>query len=362
MALYRASGSKTWQARRMINGKLFVLSTKTTNKMQAEQIARQYERDWVSHAVLNERQPITLGRALDTFLAAKRNEAGWRTWAIHAGILRRYFNTDIALHHLTSADVASFLQRRRQEGKSDDTIRLSLSTLRGAIKAAEQTGYAVCSMEHWPSVSKRTRRLRFLSIDEESRLLAELDPRNTRQGIGKLQCSLRQDQYDYVVALLDTGARAMEVAELPWSAVDFNANMIHIHRSKTNQSTILQMTDRLQTILEQRYQRRGNNNAYIFPSSTGGHRQYLCEAIMNAIDRAGLNDANVVRQIGGKVTLHTFRHTFCSRLAQAGVSLQKIAHLAGHSDIKTTMIYAHLVPSDVAGEAVNVLNGMRRRV
>ena len=70
MALYRASGSKTWQVRRMINGKLFVRSTKTTNKKQAEQIGRQYEREWVSHAVLNERQPVSLGKALDTFLEA----------------------------------------------------------------------------------------------------------------------------------------------------------------------------------------------------------------------------------------------------------------------------------------------------
>jgi hypothetical protein len=138
MALYRASGSKTWQVRRMINGKLFVRSTKTTNKKQAEQIARQYERDWVSHVVLNERQPITLGGALDMFLAAKKNEAGWRTWSIHAGILRRYFDTDIRLHHLSSADIASFIQRKRQEGKSDDTIRLSLSTIRGAVKTGEQ--------------------------------------------------------------------------------------------------------------------------------------------------------------------------------------------------------------------------------
>jgi hypothetical protein len=215
MALYRASGSKTWQVRRMINGKLFVRSTKTTNKKQAEQIARQYERDWVSHAVLNERQPITLGSALDTFLAAKRTEAGWRTWAIHAGILRRYFSAGIVFHRLSSADVASFIQRRRQEGKSDDTIRLSLSTLRGAVRTAEQMGYAVCSMAHWPSVGRKAKRLRFLSVDEENRLLDELDPNNARRGIGKLQRSLRQDQYDYVVTLLDTGARAMEVAELP---------------------------------------------------------------------------------------------------------------------------------------------------
>ena len=154
----------------------------------------------------------------------------------------------------------------------------------------------------------------------------------------------------------------MEVAELAWSHVDFDANTIHIHRSKTNQSTILQMTDRLRAVLQGRYQQRGDDNAYVFPSPNGGHRQYRCEAIMNAIDRAGLNDANIVRQKGGKVTLHTFRHTFCSRLAQAGVSLQKIAHLAGHSDIKTTMIYAHLVPSNVAGEAVKALNGICRMV
>jgi hypothetical protein len=146
MALYRARGSKTWQVRRMINGKLFVRSTTTTNKKQAEQIARQYEREWVSHAVLNEKQPVSLAKALDTFLAGKRNESGWQTWAIHARIIGRYFDTDIALHHLSSADVASFVQRRRQEGKSDDTIRLSLSTLRGAVKTAEQMGYAVCSM------------------------------------------------------------------------------------------------------------------------------------------------------------------------------------------------------------------------
>ncbi|MFZ0255926.1 MAG: site-specific integrase [Gammaproteobacteria bacterium] len=343
----------------MINGKLFVRSTKTTSKKQAEQIARQYEREWVSHAVLNERQPITLGSALDKFLGGKRNEPGLRTWAIHAAILRRYFNTDIALHHLSNVDVASFIQRRRQEGKSDDTIRLSLSALRGAIKAAEQMGYAVCSTQNWPSVGKKAKRLRFLSVDEENRLLNELDPHAARQGIGKVQRSLRQDQYDYVVALLDTGARAMEVAELPWSAVDFDTNTIHIHRSKTNHSTVLQMTDRLRAILQRRYQQRGSNNAYVFPSPNGGHRQYRSEAIMNAIDQAGLNDAKIVRQKGGKVTLHTFRHTFCSRLAQAGVSLQKIAHLAGHGDIKTTMIYAHLVPSDVAGEAVNVLNAIR---
>ena len=37
-----------------------------------------------------------------------------------------------------------------------------------------------------------------------------------------------------------------------------------------------------------------------------------------------------------------FRHTFASRPAQAGVSLYKLAQWMGHSDLRTTEIYAHL--------------------
>ena len=39
---------------------------------------------------------------------------------------------------------------------------------------------------------------------------------------------------------------------------------------------------------------------------------------------------------------HDNRHTFCSRLVQAGKSLKVVQELAGHKDIKTTARYAHL--------------------
>ncbi|MEN3014320.1 MAG: tyrosine-type recombinase/integrase [Endomicrobiia bacterium] len=44
------------------------------------------------------------------------------------------------------------------------------------------------------------------------------------------------------------------------------------------------------------------------------------------------------------VSFHTLRHTFASHLAMQGVDLYTIAKLLGHSDIKTTEIYAHLSP------------------
>jgi integrase len=52
---------------------------------------------------------------------------------------------------------------------------------------------------------------------------------------------------------------------------------------------------------------------------------------------------------------HDLRHTFGSRLAQAGVSLTTIKELMGHKTIQVTMRYAHLAPSNMH-DAVKVLD------
>ena len=43
--------------------------------------------------------------------------------------------------------------------------------------------------------------------------------------------------------------------------------------------------------------------------------------------------------------MHTLRHTFISRLVQAGRPLPEVAALAGHRAITMTLRYAHLTPS-----------------
>jgi site-specific recombinase XerD len=60
--------------------------------------------------------------------------------------------------------------------------------------------------------------------------------------------------------------------------------------------------------------------------------------VQRAVHRAA-KTANLQK----RVNCHTFRHSFATHLLEAGYDIRTIQELLGHKDMKTTMIYTHVL-------------------
>jgi integrase len=189
----------------------------------------------------------------------------------------------------------------------------------------------------------RNARDRWLTFEEESRLLKACLS-NTKNDALKVP---RSGLKEIILFALNTGMRQDEIFSLAWSEVDLLRRTVTVLKSKNGEKRTIPLNQKMTDLLVEKGSVRSAGSSFVFPSLAGTKiiRCNLLRAFYAAVKRAGI--------IGFR--FHDLRHTFATRLVQAGVDLYKVAKLLGHKDIRMTQRYAHHYPESLR-DGVEVLD------
>ena len=142
----------------------------------------------------------------------------------------------------------------------------------------------------------------------------------------------------YLTVLLHTGLRAGDVANLTWGDIDLDSGFIRVLMEKTEITVTIPISEQLKQCLLDHI----TEDNRLFPDLlTLPQRSKVYKHLRGVLSRAGYNTS---------APLHTFRHTFASRLVMRGVPLLQVSKWLGHRDISMTQIYAHLEPTSNKNE------------
>jgi integrase len=142
-----------------------------------------------------------------------------------------------------------------------------------------------------------------------------------------------------VLLALNTGMRRGELFSLRWADVDLHAKMITVRASsaKSGQTRRIPLSPEAITILTAWHKRQEGHHGLVFPGMSGDRLTNINKSWGALIKAAKIDGFN----------FHDLRHSFASKLVQVGIDLNTVRTLLGHSEIATTLIYAHLAPDNL---------------
>ncbi len=199
----------------------------------------------------------------------------------------------------------------------------------------------------------------------------------TREEVRAVLGNLKGDKWLQAKLMYGSGLRLMECLRLRVHDIDFTANQITVRDGKGGKDRITMLPESIKQPLLEHLKRirkihekdladgfgrvclpdalaRKYPNAstkwgwqFVFPQEnrwvnkqTGEQgRHHVDESLVQRAVRDAVQRAGIVK----RATCHTFRHSFATHLLQDGYDIRTVQELLGHKDLKTTMVYTHVL-------------------
>jgi integrase len=266
----------------------------------------------------------------------KYSEQRTKRYLLNAFLIPFFGKMQIA--EITAHDIERYKAQASTEGIANKTLKNRLTVLNKCLVTAHEwleLGTHPPKIK-WPKCAPS--RTDYLSAEECELLLSHAE----------------RVVYEMIFTALRTGMRQGELRGLQWSSVDWQNRSVAVRHSrcdyrkalgspKSNRERHIPLDADVYEMLFIRKKSTG----YVFIDADGEpfDNKRLNRRLTATCQKAGLR----------RITWHVLRHTFASHLATRGVPLTAVQALLGHSNITTTMRYAHVAPSTLR-TAIDMLN------
>jgi integron integrase len=199
----------------------------------------------------------------------------------------------------------------------------------------------------------------------------------TRQEVQSIMVRLDGSKWLMANLLYGSGLRLMECIRLRVKDIDFGYNQIIVRDGKGNKDRVTVLPSKIKEPLErhllkvktlhQEDLRNGKGQVYlpyalankysnadkewcwqwVFPSTKFSHdprsnqlrRHHIAETVLQRAVKAAIKSAGINKP----GSCHSFRHSFATHLLEQGYDIRTVQELLGHQDVRTTMIYTHVM-------------------